>query len=230
MPTLLHASADAAGYTYCPMRLITFIAYAAILFGIAGIFAGKQFGMVKGLHPSIFLVGIGIALGGLESIITRRMSMRFASDGAQHYDGFPALVWGLMLFVTGAAIIGYAYALNAHSWPRIAALLLRFPGTLAAVAGVFLVGLSVLLFVNAGGKRRWWSTLLFRVPRILGALVVLIGGMTAMAAGAWYTADARGFAKFERQVSARLDLALKGTIVLEPVHLIRRSIAARLGT
>ena len=209
------------------MPIVSFIAYAAIIFGVAGIFAGEHFGMAKGLHLGVFLIGAGIALGGLASLITRRMSMRFSSDAAQGYDGFPALVWGLMLFVTGVAVIGYAYALNAHSWVRVETSLLRYPGGLVAAAGMFLVGLSVLLFVDAGGQRRWWSTLLFRVPRILIALVVLICGITAAAGGAWYTLDTKGFSKFERQVSARLELALKDTVLLEPLRRSRRAIAAR---
>ncbi|MFN0315784.1 MAG: hypothetical protein ACKVQA_12190 [Burkholderiales bacterium] len=209
------------------MRIISFIAYAAIFFGIAGIFAGDHFGMAKALHLSIFLIGAGLALGGLAALATRRMSMRFSSDPAPSYDGFPALVWGLMLFAIGTAVIGYAYALNSHSWGRVAAVLLRYPGAMVAVAGLFLMGLSVLLFVHDGSNRPWWNTLLFRVPRILIALVVLVCGVVVAAGGAWYTADAKGFAKFERRVSERLELALKDTPALEPMKRARRVIAAR---
>jgi hypothetical protein len=209
------------------MRLISFIAYSAIFFGIAGIFAGDHFGMAKALHLSIFLIGAGLALGGLASLVTRRMSMRFSSDPALGYDGFPALVWGLMLFVIGTAIIGYAYALNSHSWARVEGMLLRYPGGMVAVGGLFLMGVSVLLFVNDGSNRPWWSTLLFRVPRILVALIVLVSGLVAAAGGAWYTADAKAFAKFERQVASRMELTLKNSPLLEPVKRARRAIASR---
>jgi hypothetical protein len=67
----------------------------------------------------------------------------------------------------------------------------------------------VLLFTDPGAHRKWWQTLLLRVPRVIVALVALTCGIAAMASGAWQIADPPGYAQGERQVRARLDAAFR---------------------
>jgi len=189
------------------MRLLTFLEYAAIVVGAIGILASRHFALAKGVHLGILLIGAGIAAGGIESLYLRRMSLRSSEQAARGYDGFPAMVWGMMLLFAGAALIGYAYLLDTGAWPRAAGLLKQYPGIVYAAAGLLLVGFSVLLFTDPGAHRKWWQTLLLRVPRVIVALVALTCGIAAMASGAWQIADPQGYAQGERQVRARLDAA-----------------------
>ena len=191
------------------MRLLTFLEYAAIVVGAIGILAGRHFALAKGIHLGILLVGVGIAAGGIESLYSRQMSLRFSEEAAQGYDGFPALVWGLMLLLAGGALIGYAYLLDTGAWPRAAGLLKQYPGIVYAAAGLLLAGFSVLLFADPGAHRKRWQTLLLRVPRVILAAVALTCGIATMASGAWQIADPQGYAQVERQVRARVDAAFK---------------------
>jgi hypothetical protein len=115
-----------------------------------------------------------------------------------------------MLLCVGGAIIGYAYLTGAGLWPRTAATLARFPGATYVAAGLLLIGISILLFVDSGSTRDWLRTLLLRVPRVLLAIVILLGGITVAAGGTWQLLDAQGFAAFQRIAKSRIDKILEG--------------------
>jgi hypothetical protein len=187
------------------MRFLTFLEYVAIVVGAIAILASRHFALAKGVHLGILLIGAGIAAGGIESLYSRQMSLRFSENAG--YDGFPAMVWGMMLLLAGGALIGYAYLLDTGAWPQAARLLKQNPGIVYAAASLLLLGLSVLLFADPGTQRNRWQTLLLRLPRVIVALVALTCGIAAMASGAWQIADPQGFAQVERQVRARLDAA-----------------------
>ena len=186
-------------------RMLTFLEYVVILVGAIAIFAGQHFALAKGIHLGILLIGAGLAAGGIESLYSRRMSLRFSEDAAEGYSGFPALVWGTMLLLAGAALVGYAYLLDVGLWPRAERLLKQNPAIVYIVAGLFLAGFSVLLFTDTNANRKLWQTILLRVPRVVVAVLVLTLGIAAITAGAWQIVDPQGFAQVERQVRARLD-------------------------
>jgi hypothetical protein len=191
------------------MRLLTFLEYAAIVVGAIAIFASQHFAMAKGVHLGILLIGVGIAVGGIESLYSRRMSLRFSEDAAEGYSGFPAIVWGMMLLLAGGALIGYAYLLDVGVWPRAVRLLKQNPGIVYVAAGLLLAGFSVLLFTDTNANRNRWQTFLLRVPRVILALLALTCGVAGIASGAWQIADPQGYAKVEHQVRARVDAAVK---------------------
>jgi len=187
------------------MRLLTFLEYAAIMVGAIAIYAGQHYVLVKGVHLGILLIGAGLAVGGIESLYSRRMSLRFSEDAAEGYSGFPALVWGTMLLLVGAALIGWAYLLDIGLWPRAERLVKQNPAIVYIVAGLFLAGFSVLLFTDTNANRKLWQTLLLRVPRVIVAAIVLVCGIAVIGAGAWQIVDPPGYAKVERQIRVRMD-------------------------
>jgi hypothetical protein len=194
------------------MRLLTFLEYAAIFVGAIAIYAGQHYALAKGVHLGILLIGAGLAVGGIESLYLRRMSLRFSEDAAEGYSGFPALVWGAMLLLVGAALIGFAYLLDAGIWPRAERVLQQNPGIVPIVAGLFVAGLSILLFTDTNANRKLWQTLLLRAPRVLVAVIVLTCGITMIGAGAWQLVDPPGYTKVERQVRARVDASFTQAI------------------
>ena len=187
------------------MRFLTFLEYGAILVGAIAIFAGQHFALANGTHLGIFLIGAGLAAAGIESLVSRRMSLRFSEDAAEGYSGFPALVWGTMLLLAGAAFIGYVILLDVALWPRAVRFLKQNPGVVYVIAGLFLAGFSVLLFTDTNANRKLWQTLLLRVPRVIVAVVVLACGIAVTGAGIWQIVDPPGYAQVERQVHARVE-------------------------
>jgi hypothetical protein len=195
---------------------MTFIVYAAIALGLVGYFAGQQFGLAKAVPLGIFLVGAGLAMAGIESLYTRRMSMRFSPDAAQNYAGFPALVWGAMLLVVGAATIGYAYALDTGHWARLVVTLQKYYGAKYLATGLLLTGFSVLAFVDTGGRLHWWESLLFRFPRVVLASVLLVSGLLVTGAGAWQLLKPAEFAPLEREILSKAGVVLKAAGLPDP--------------
>jgi hypothetical protein len=190
------------------MRIATFFAFSLMIFGAIGIVAARHFALAKGVHLGVFAIGAGLLIGALESLYTRRMSLRSSNDAAAAYDGIPAVVWGLMLLLIAACVIGVAYAMDAGRWSAVTTYLKQRPGGLYALCGLLLMGMGVLAFVNPHGWRVWWKTLLFRVPRVLFGVVLALAGLIALACGIWEWLDPRDFQKAMRVISGIIESSL----------------------
>lgn len=175
------------------MRIATFLAFSLMVFGAIGVAAAHTFGLPKGVHLGIFAIGAGFLIGALESLYTRRLSLRAWGDAAGAYDGIPAVIWGLMLLLIAACAIGAAYAMDAGRWSAVTAHLGRRPGAWYALCGLLLMGAGALAFVNPHGQCVWWKTLLFRLPRVLFAALLTLAGLIALACGVWEWLDPRDF-------------------------------------
>ena len=188
------------------MRLLTFLEYCAIVVGIIGMAAAKLFAIPKGFYLNLFLVGAGIALGGLESLATRRMSFRTSNEAGEGYAGAPAVIWGLMALLVGAAVIGSAYLMDAGSWRSTVNYLTRRPGPVLAGLGLVVAGAGALLMFNRSGRRGIWWTLLVRIPKTMVGLVLVIGGLAAVGLGVWEWLDPKAFDRIARGMWERFDL------------------------
>ena len=187
------------------MRLLTFLEYAAIVVGAIGMAASKFYFLPKGFHLGLFLIGAGIALGGLESLFTRRMSFRFSSHAGEAYSGAPALIWGLMALAIGVAVIGSAYVMEAGSWRAAVNYVVRYPGPALAVLGLLVTGAGGLLMFNPRSRGIWWA-LLVRVPKTLLGLVLFVAGLLAIGAGLWEWFHPQAFDRVTTGVLRRFDL------------------------
>jgi hypothetical protein len=191
------------------LRLLTFIEFAAILTGAIALLAGTQFNVLNDSHIGLYLIGAGLALAGVEALYSREMSLLFSGESAPRHSGFPAIVWGLMLLCAGVALIGYADLSRTGLWPRAAASLTLYPGASYAAAGLLMIGMSILLYVDSGSARNWLRTLLLRVPRVLLAIVLLLVGITVTAGGTWQLLEPQGFAAFHGSMKSRIDKTLE---------------------
>ena len=187
-----------------------FIEYAAIITGAVCLLAGTQFVVLRDLHLGIYLIGTGLALAGIEALYSREMSLIFSGETAPRHSGYPAVVWGLMLLGVGGAMIGYAYLTGAGLWPRVETTLAQYPGLNYLAAGLLIIGFSIQLFVDSGGTRGLVQTFFFRVPRVMFAVVVLLGGIAVAAGGGWQLLDAQSFAAAQRTARMKMEKTLEG--------------------
>ena len=188
------------------MRLLTFLEYCAIVVGIIAMVAAQLFALLKGFHLGLFLVGAGIALGGLESLATRRMSFRTSSEACEDYAGAPAVIWGFMALLVGAAVIGSAYLMDAGLWRTTLNDLTRRPGPVLAGLGLVVAGAGALLMFNRSGRRGIWWTLLVRIPKSMAGLVLVIVGLAAVGLGVWEWLDPKAFDRIARGAWGRFNL------------------------
>lgn len=189
------------------MRFFAFLEYTFVIVGAIGVAAARFYYLPKGVHLGLFMIGAGVALGGLESLATRRMSFRFATHASEGYDGAPAVIWGLMLLAIGSALIASAYLMEAGLWHTAVNGLMRRPGPAIAAAGLLTVGAGAL-FMFHGGRRGVWRTLLIRLPKALLGLLLIVGGMTAIALGMVEWFDPHAYARYAREASDYLDIRI----------------------
>ncbi|MCC7485530.1 MAG: hypothetical protein IT529_11150 [Burkholderiales bacterium] len=194
---------------HAAVRIIAFFEYAAILAGLLGVAAGYLLSLPGFLHFGVFLIGAGIALGGLESVVTRRMGFRAAADEYEAYAGAPALIAGLMALLAGACAIASAYLLAEGRWQSALARLAVRPGPALIGAGALAGGAGALMMLNPRGRRGLAWTLFVRVPRaVLGALV-LAAAAGAVGLGAWEWLDPRAFDRWVDTLPREFDRLMR---------------------
>ena len=188
------------------MRLIAFLEYAAVAIGIVGIIAGQFFALRKGFHLGVFLVGAGIAFGGIVGVFTRRMPFRPSDDAFENYAGLPALIVALMALVIGAGTIWAAYLLEQAQWHAAVQYLMRRPAPLLAAAGMFSIGAGVLMLLNPQGHHSWVWRILVYAPRSAVGVLVIAAGVAGIGLGAWEWQDANAFDAFVEKLPQTLKL------------------------
>lgn len=186
------------------MRLIAFIEYAAVVVGIIAILAGQYFGLPRGFHLGVFLIGAGLVLGGLEAVVTQSLCFRFSEDAYEAYAGPPSILVGVIALVIGTALIGTAYLLSDGLWHTTVSYLTRRPAPVLAAAGVLLSCIGVLMMLNPQGRTGVAWTLLVRVPRSLLGLVLLAAGLASIGLGAWEWLEPLAFDNFVRTLPPEL--------------------------
>jgi hypothetical protein len=187
------------------MRLIAFLQYIALVIGSIGMIAGQYFGLAKGFNLGVFVAGAGFAIGGIDSLVTRRMCFRPSDDVYENYGGTPAVIVGLMVLAVGSGMIGAAYLLDSDQWHSTANYLIRRPAPLLAAGGLFLVGVGVLMMLNPQGRSSWVWRILVYFPRSLVGLVVVAAGLAVVGLGVWEWLEPQGYRAFVKTLPQRLD-------------------------
>jgi len=192
------------------VRLLAFIEFAAVIIGIIAVIAGQYFALPKGFYLGVFLIGAGIALGGLESVVTRRMCFRASEDGYEAYAGAPSLIVGLMALLIGTGVIAAAYLLADGHWHSSVQTLTRRPAPLLIAAGLLLIGFGVLMMLNPQGRRGLAWTLLVRVPRSLLGFILVIAGLAGIGLGGWEWLAPSAFDHFVTNLPRQIHWPLTG--------------------
>jgi hypothetical protein len=187
------------------MRLLGFLEFVMVFIGAAGMAAAHVYVLPKGVHLGLFLVGAGIALGGLEAILTRVMSFRITNLGTDHYAGTPALIWGWTILLVGATLIASAYLMEQGQWRASLAYLTRRPGGLLSLMGLVVAGVGALIVFTPRSHGIVW-TLLVRMPKTIVGIAIVIVGSAAVGLGLWEAIDPQSFARVTRHELAQAGL------------------------
>jgi hypothetical protein len=167
------------------VRLIAFIEYAAVMIGVIAMIAGQFFALPRGFHLGVFMTGAGIALGGLEAIVTRRMCFRPSEDAYEAYAGTPAMIVGVMALLVGTGLIATAYLLADGLWHTAVNYLTRRPAPVLIAAGLLLIGIGALM-------------------RSLAGFVLVVGGLAGIGLGVWEWLEPLAFDAFVMKLPRKL--------------------------
>jgi hypothetical protein len=202
----LTISAAALLHIHYPlMRILGFLQYSSVLIGIVAMIVGQFFSLRDGHHLGIFLIGAGIALGGLESLFYRQPAFFQSPASREAYMGIPAILWGIVLLILGGTVIASAYLLQDGAWHSTYNALLRQPAPLLGAGGLIAACIGYMLMVNPHGRRGAWWTLLVRIPKWIVGLLLLLGGLAAIGLGVWEFFEPQAYQRFIKDMRALLD-------------------------
>jgi hypothetical protein len=182
------------------MWLIWLIEGSAVVAGIVALIAGQYFAHPMGVPLGIFLIGAGIALRGLETVVTGRGSFRRSREVYSPTAG----IIGLMALALGAILIGSAY-LGGGVFHSTVSDLARRPGAALIGGGLLAVGAGVLMMINLVGHRSPAWTLLLRVPWFLFGFILVVVGLQVIGLGIWELLAPRAFDSFVGDMQKRFD-------------------------
>ncbi|MDP2238653.1 MAG: hypothetical protein Q8K18_00650 [Burkholderiales bacterium] len=187
------------------MRLLGLLEFAIVFIGAVGMVAASVFYLPNGVHLGLFLVGAGIALGGLESIFTRGISFRVSTLSTDHYAGTPALIWGSTILLVGATLIACAYLMEQGLWRTTVVYVMRRPGGLLSLLGLIVAGAGALIVFIPRPHGFVW-TLLVGVPKTIVGIAIVIAGLAAVCLGLWEAIDPLSFTRVIKSALAQAGL------------------------
>jgi len=180
----------------CLLNLLPFVEYCALVAGVLVVWLGWQSGAERDVALGVGLVGGALVVGGLASIVTRRMSFRFHVNPSSGHAGAWAIVAGLMQLIAGGLAAAAAHALATNAWQARLDALHANPWPLLMPLSLLLICAGLLLVRRSSDRVGPLGTALFVVPKTLIAIAALGAGAAILGGWGWKLYDPLGFQSF----------------------------------
>jgi hypothetical protein len=184
----------------CLLNLLPFVEYCVLAAGIFFLVDGRRSAAEQHVTLGILLVGVALLLGGVASIVTKRMSFRFYRSARTSYSGATTLIAGMMQVIVGGLAVATAHALATHVWQARLDALLTNPWPLLIPLGLLLIGAGLLLMRRSSNYVGPLGIVLFILPKTLTGVAVLGAGAAILVGWAWKIYDPQAFLSFVRVV------------------------------
>ena len=178
------------------LNLLPFVEYCALISGMFVIVTGRQSGSERDLALGTGLVGAALLLGGLASIVAKRMSFRFYANPRAGYAGAAAVIAGMMQVIAGGLAMTAAHALATHIWQARLDALLANPWPLLVPLALLLIGAGLLMLRRSSDRVGPLGIVLFLVPKTLIGVAALGAGAAILAGWGWKLYDPQAFRSF----------------------------------
>ncbi|MGH8706527.1 MAG: hypothetical protein ACREVD_00505 [Burkholderiales bacterium] len=180
----------------CLLNLLPFVEYCALVAGIFFLWTGRQSAAERDVALGAALVGGALLVGGLASIVTKRMSFRFHVDPRAGHAGAWAIIAGLMQMIAGVLAAAAAHALATHTWQARLDALHANPWPLLMPLSLLLVCAGLLMMRPSSNRLGPLGTVLYLVPKTLIGLAALGAGAAILGGWGWNIYDPQGFQAF----------------------------------
>ena len=135
-------------------------------------------------------------VGGLASILTRRMSFRFFFDPRAGHAGAPAIIAGLMQLIAGGLAAAATHALATNTWRARLDFLHTNPWPLLIPLALMMICAGLLMIRPSSDRVGPLGTMLFVVPKTLIAVSALVTGVSIIGGWGWKIYDPQAFQSF----------------------------------
>jgi hypothetical protein len=158
------------------------------LLGFALGYAGWRFDQPIWIGIGVAIAGLGIAIGGVQDMITRYVSLSYHEEGSrvQTYSGLSAVLFGVMWILVGVALfvggLTYTIGLSELVWGYVQAR----PGPILILVGLAMIAYGGVETLGAREDRlsaSFWN-FLGSVPARIFGLILIFAGLVALTAGA----------------------------------------------
>jgi hypothetical protein len=180
----------------CLLNLLPFIEYCALAAGIYFVWTGRQSAAERDVALGVGLVGGAFLVGGLASIVTRRMSFRFFVDPRTGHAGAWAIIAGLMQLIAGGLAAAAAHALATQTWQARLDALHANPWPLLLPVSLLLICAGLLMMRRSSDRVGPLGTVFFVVPKALIAVAALGAGVAILGGFGWKIYDPQAFQSF----------------------------------
>jgi hypothetical protein len=178
------------------LNLLPFVEYCALVSGILVVWMGWQAAAERDMALGVGLVSGALVVGGLASIVTRRMSFRFFLDPRVGHAGVAAIIAGVMQLIAGGLAAAAAHALAMQTWQaRLDALAVN-PWPLLIPVALLLICAGLLMLRPSSDRIGPLGTMLYVVPKTLVAIAALVAGIAILGGGGWRIYDPAAFQNF----------------------------------
>ncbi|MDH4172870.1 MAG: hypothetical protein OEV97_03920 [Betaproteobacteria bacterium] len=180
----------------CLLNLLPFVEYCALISGILVVWMGWQSAAEREIALGVGLVGGALLVGGLASIVTKRMSFRFYVDPRSGRAGVAAIIAGLMQLIAGGLAAAAAHALATHTWQaRLDALAVN-PWPLLLPLSLLLICAGLLMMRRSSDRVGPLGTVLYLVPKTLIAIAAVGAGAAILGGWGWKIYDPQAFQSY----------------------------------
>ncbi len=180
----------------CLLNLPPVVEYCALIFGVFVVWTAWQSAAERDLALGVGLVAGALLVGGLASIVTRRMSFRFFLDPRAGHAGAAAIIAGLMQLIAGGLAAAAAHALWTHTWQARLDSLHANPWPLLLPVALMLICAGLLMIRRSSDRVGPLGTVLFVVPKTLIAVSALVAGVAILGGFGWKIYDPQAFQSF----------------------------------
>jgi hypothetical protein len=178
------------------LNLLPAVEYCVLISGILVVWTGWQSAAERDVALGVGLVGGALLVGGLASIVTRRMSFRFFVDAHAGYAGAAAIIAGVMQLIAGGLAAAAAHALATHTWQARLDALHANPWPLLIPIALLLIFAGLLMMRRSSDRIGPLGTVLYVVPKTLIAIAALVAGVAILGGFGWKIYDPQAFQSF----------------------------------
>lgn len=151
------------------------------------------------------LIGIGISLLGLESIVTREAIFTYEESNAQEtYTGFSAVTWGVCFVLIGLGVLGGVIVHVSGAGAAVVDHLGRHPGWALVYAGAIVITFALPGIIGSHEERQSKLALLGSVPGRIFWLFIAVVALCALALGVLELIAPAGFDDLLHRIQASL--------------------------
>ena len=180
----------------CLLNLLPFVEYCALFAGIYFAWTGWQAAAERDVALGVGLVGGALLVGGLASIVSKRMSFRFHVNPHAGYAGAWAIIAGLMQLIAGGLAAAAAHAFATQTWQARLDALQANPWPLLIPVALLLICAGLLMLRRSSDRVGPLGTVLYVVPRALIAVAALGAGAAILGGFGWKIYDPEAFQSF----------------------------------